>query len=158
MSIEVAVFKFTTSTNTEQWLQPPLITNINMECYLIIIITASWICRIAENFRERTLKFTVLEPPVKVFSTKFGRGVPTYDRCNILWKFSLRNGHLILTDLWKFSPLKVSRLIVTVYAWYIQYTLIILSGQVACWHVTVFLYRIDWIYPMIINYERTLRV
>ena len=148
MNIEVAVFKFTTSTNTEQWLHPPLITiKINMECRLIITIIASWICRIAENFRERILKFTVLEPPVKVFSTKFGRAVPTYDRCIILWKFSLRNGHLILTDLWKFSSSKVSRLIVTVYAWYIQYTLITLSGQVACRHVTVFLYRIDSIYP-----------
>ena len=30
---------------------------------------------------EKTFtNFVVLEPPVKVFSTKFGRAVPTYDR------------------------------------------------------------------------------
>ena len=31
--------------------------------------------------REKTFtNFTVLKPPVKVFSTKFGRAIPTYDR------------------------------------------------------------------------------
>ena len=31
--------------------------------------------------REKTFtNFAVLEPPAKVFSTKFGRAIPTYDR------------------------------------------------------------------------------
>ena len=35
----------------------------------------------AKLSRERTfMNFMVLEPPAKVFSTKFGRAVPTYDR------------------------------------------------------------------------------
>ena len=37
--------------------------------------------RIAENFRGRIKTFTnfaALEPPVKVFSMKFGRAIPTY--------------------------------------------------------------------------------
>ena len=137
MSIEVTVFKFTTSTNTEQWLHPPLITNINMECHLIITIIASWICRIAENFRERTLNFTVLEPPMKVFSMKFGRAVPTYMIGLAFCEFSLQNGNLILTDLWKFSPSKVSRLnshsiiLCMVYTVYTNNT-IWASGMLAC--------------------------
>ena len=36
------------------------------------------------------MNFAVLEPPAKVFSTKFGRAVPTYDRLSIPRKFSLR--------------------------------------------------------------------
>ena len=29
--------------------------------------------------RETFVNFVVLEPPAKVFSTKFGRAIPTYD-------------------------------------------------------------------------------
>ena len=37
--------------------------------------------RIAETFWGRKLtNFTVLEPPAKVFSMKFGHAIPTYDR------------------------------------------------------------------------------
>ena len=58
--------------------------------------------RRAQNFQGRT-NFVVLEPSVKVFSTKFGRTVPSDDRLkhcvkvfSVKWsKFSPRNGHFL---------------------------------------------------------------
>ena len=44
--------------------------------------------------REKTFtNFAVLDLPTKVFSSKFGHAMHTYDRFCILLKFSLRNGH-----------------------------------------------------------------
>ena len=44
----------------------------------------------AELSREKTFtNLAVLEPPVKIFSMKFGRAVPTYDTFSIPQKFSL---------------------------------------------------------------------
>ena len=47
--------------------------------------------------REKTLtNFTVLKPPAKVFSTKFGCAVPTYMiGFSIPQKFSPQNGHFL---------------------------------------------------------------
>ena len=46
--------------------------------------------------REKTFtNFAVLEPSTEVFSTKFGRAVPTMIGFSILRKFSLWNGHFL---------------------------------------------------------------
>ena len=56
--------------------------------------------------RENTFtNFAILEPPTKVFSTKFERTVPTYDSFSIPQHFLCEM--ITLTDLQKFSPLKV---------------------------------------------------
>ena len=55
--------------------------------------------------------FTVLEPPAKVFSSKFGSAIPTYVRFLHSAKvFSVKWSHL--PDPRKFSPLKVFRYMV----------------------------------------------
>ena len=92
---------------------------------------------IAENFRERTLNFSFRATHESVLHEIWACRTHLYDRFSILWKFSLQNGNLILTDLWKFSPSKVSRLnshsiiLCMVYTVYTNNT-IWASGMLAC--------------------------
>ena len=82
----------------------------SLDCWAVL-----WVSKyhIVETFEgEKFTYFTVFEPPVKVFSMKFGYAAPTYNRFKHSAKVFPAKWPL-LTDPWKFSPLKISCYTVT---------------------------------------------
>ena len=67
-----------------------------------------------ENFQGRKLRnFAVLEPPVKVFSTKFGHAIPTVIGLSILCKFFREKVPLTSFLLYSMSQSFLSVIIMT---------------------------------------------